>query len=195
MSTGKKTHWREIIENPYLAGDDLFDENGKLPDIVATIKEVAKELVMDPNSKKEEQCMILHFRESHIKPMLVNVTNAKAISKVIGSKYIEDWVGKQIQIGTEKVKAFGEIWDALRVKPYQPRVAPTPTQQAPAAPTCADCKQVILDQPGAPARNIAAATNQKYGRPLCFDCSQKVKAAMESAPAQIGLDGASHAIE
>ena len=101
----EKTHWRKIVESDYLAGADLDDGNGKHVDIVVTIADAKKEMVREQGTNKEEQCLLLKFRETNRKPMLVNVTNAKVISKVVGSEYIEDWPGKQIQIGTEKVKA------------------------------------------------------------------------------------------
>jgi hypothetical protein len=40
----------------------------------------------------------------------------KIIAKVVDSPYIEDWIGKNIVIYSAKVKAFGEVVDALRVK-------------------------------------------------------------------------------
>jgi hypothetical protein len=47
--------------------------------------------------------------------MVANSTNLKRITKLTGSAFIEDWAGKQIVLTTEKVKAFGEIHDAVRV--------------------------------------------------------------------------------
>lgn len=48
--------------------------------------------------------------------MIVNSTNAKAITLAVGSPYIEDWTGKKITLYVAKIKAFGEQVDALRVK-------------------------------------------------------------------------------
>lgn len=45
----------------------------------------------------------------------MNSTNLKTIHKSLGSPFIEDWVGKKIEVSIEQVKAFGEIHDALRV--------------------------------------------------------------------------------
>lgn len=173
----QKTHWRKIIESEYLAGADLDDGKGNHPAITVTIREARQENVMDPGTKKEESCLILHFREQ-IKPMICNATNAKAITKALGSGYIQDWEGKRIIVGTESIKAFGEIWDALRVKPF----APKPAAERESSAVCADCKQPIPDHEGVPARQIAASTHKKYGRPLCYECVQKSKIATE-APA------------
>jgi hypothetical protein len=47
--------------------------------------------------------------------MVMNATNLKAVSKVIGTPFIEDWVGNKLEVTSKKVKAFGEIHDALRI--------------------------------------------------------------------------------
>jgi hypothetical protein len=50
------------------------------------------------------------------KPMILNKTNCKIIAKIHDTPYIEQWAGKSILIYAAKVKAFGEMVDALRVK-------------------------------------------------------------------------------
>ena len=50
------------------------------------------------------------------KGMILNKTNCKIISKRLDSPYIEQWVGKSITIYAAKVRAFGEMVEALRVK-------------------------------------------------------------------------------
>ena len=183
----EKTHWRKIIESEYLAGADLDDGNGKHTDIVLTIAEAKKEMVREVGTNKEEGCLILKFRENK-KPMICNVTNAKTISKVLGSEYIEDWAGKRIQIGTEKIKAFGEVWDALRVRARPaPQAREASAAQAPII--CEDCQKTVSEHQGVSAARLAAATLEKYGRVLCFDCSQIEKAkTTEKEAEQIGLD-------
>jgi hypothetical protein len=37
------------------------------------------------------------------------------LSKNLESPFIEDWVGKQIELTVKKIRAFGEMHDALRV--------------------------------------------------------------------------------
>jgi len=173
----ERTHWRKIVESDYLAGADLDDGQGNHPAIVVTIANAKQEMVMDPGTKKQESCLILKFQEAKYKPMICNATNAKAISKATGSEYIQDWAGKKITIGTERVKAFGELWDALRVRPITPKpAADAPVQSAP---VCADCKQEIQAHEGASGAAIAAATQKKYNRPLCMDCAAKAKQAAE----------------
>jgi FKBP-type peptidyl-prolyl cis-trans isomerase 2 len=45
----------------------------------------------------------------------MNSTNLKTIWKSLDTPFIEDWVGKKIEVTVQKVKAFGEVHDALRV--------------------------------------------------------------------------------
>ena len=111
-----KTHWREIIESRYLAGSDLDDGNGNFKSVTLTIKRAGNESILDTRTGQNESALLVYFEE-HKKPMVLNVVNSKMIAKLAGSEYIEDWRGVQIEIGTQKVKAFGELHNALRVKP------------------------------------------------------------------------------
>lgn len=107
-----KTHFKKLRNPDYLGSWDLTDQNGNFKNKVLTIKEVKKEMVHDGKGGKED-CVTVLFYES--KPMIMNSTNLKTIHKTLGTPYIEDWAGKKIEITVEKVKAFGEVHDALRV--------------------------------------------------------------------------------
>jgi hypothetical protein len=48
--------------------------------------------------------------------MILNKENMKVITKVAGSPYIEQWVGKELILYVTKVAAFGSMVDAVRVK-------------------------------------------------------------------------------
>ena len=146
-----KTHWRKIIETDYLGGVDLDDGQGGHKDVTATIAQTKRETVKDQNGT-EDTCLVLHFSEK-LKPMILNVTNSKTLEKLVGTGYIEDWVGRKIQIGTEKVKAFGEVHDALRIR----KVPPKPDQ----AEKCADCRQTIKGTDEATAETIIAGTRKR----------------------------------
>jgi hypothetical protein len=102
-----KTHYK-VLRNPnYIGGWDLTDG-----DKTVTITKVDKEKVHDGKGG-ESECCIVHFTE--VKPMVANATNLKRIAKLLGSPFIEDWINKRITLTTEKVKAFGEVHDAVRV--------------------------------------------------------------------------------
>lgn len=105
-----KTHWKKL-HNPDYIGAYAF-QPGEVKTL--TIKGAEQRPVMGSNGKAED-CMVVEFAEE--KPLVCNVTNAKAISAATGSAYIEDWVGHKIQLRTEQVKAFGSVTDAVRVIP------------------------------------------------------------------------------
>lgn len=122
------------LRNPnYLGSWDLQDTSGKMIDIIVTIKEVTKEEAFNMQAQAKEEVVTVHFNE--VKPMILNSTNLKMIVKVTGTEYIEQMVGKKIQLTTKKVKAFGEIHDAIRIvnKPssqLMTATAPKPVDEA-----------------------------------------------------------------
>ncbi len=161
MTTQPKTHWKKLQNPDYLGAYALNPGE----DIIVTIKTVRVEKVIGTDGKKEE-CSVLYFAEQGIKPMILNVTNAKTIQKLFRTPYIEEWAGRKIQIGVESVKAFGDVVDALRVRPYLPRVAVT-------ASVCADCGAVIEGAGKMNPAQMAQYTQDKYGKPLCAACATR----------------------
>lgn len=97
----KKTHWKKL-ENPDYIGAYSLDQ-GK--DLTVTIEAVKRELVTGTGGKKEE-CTVAYLHGQ--KPFILNRTNAKTISKIYGTPYIEEWVGKSITLYVAHIKAFGE---------------------------------------------------------------------------------------
>ena len=106
------THWKQIAQTSDYLGAYCFQPGERK---TVTIKSTGREVVHDPNGRAKEM-MVVYFLEED-KPLILNSTNGKAISKVIGSPYVENWVGKQIILAVEKVKAFGDIMEAVRVQP------------------------------------------------------------------------------
>jgi hypothetical protein len=157
-----KTHWKKLQNPDYLGAYAL--EPGK--DLTATIQSVGEEPVAGTDGKKEN-CTVVHFVERDIKPMILNVTNAKTISKIYKTPYIEDWHGCKIQLFVAQVKAFGDVVDALRIRPYKPDV------KVLEKPVCADCGAEIKRFGKYDAKYIAERNQQKYGKPLCAECAQK----------------------
>lgn len=103
------THWKKLTNPNYLGSYSL--DPGK--DLTVEIVKVAKELVTGSGGEKEE-CIVATLKDQ--KPLILNKTNCKTIEKLVGSPYIEEWSGKKITLYAEKVKAFGEVVDALRVR-------------------------------------------------------------------------------
>jgi len=109
-----KTHWKKTM-NPNYLGAYALEPN---QDLIVEITEVKTESVMNADGRNEE-CLVAHLKDQ--KPLIVNKTNAKAIAKVCGSNYIEDWKGKQIALYISNVKAFGELVEAIRVRTVAPK--------------------------------------------------------------------------
>ena len=109
-----KTHWKKTM-NPNYLGAYALEPN---QDLIVEITEVKTESVMNADGRNEE-CLVAHLKDH--KPLIVNKTNAKAIAKVCGSNYIEDWKGKQIALYISNVKAFGELVEAIRVRTVAPK--------------------------------------------------------------------------
>lgn len=106
------THWKKLTNPNYIGAHDL--QPGQ--EVKITIKSVAKEMVKGSDGK-DEQCVVAQLLGTSTgKPMILNKTNMKIIAKVLDTPYIEEWAGKSVIIYGAKVKAFGDMVDALRVK-------------------------------------------------------------------------------
>lgn len=116
-----KTHWKNNFDYQYLGGYSIEGD-----DLELTIVEVKNEMVKG-QSGRDESCMVIYFEEVD-KGMICNKTNAKTITTVHGTPYIEEWPGKKILLGTEKVSAFGETTDALRIRQIKPKTKIDPSQ-------------------------------------------------------------------
>lgn len=164
------THWKKLMNPDYLGSYAL--EPGK--DLIATIHTVGNEEVTGSDGKKEI-CSVIHFVEG-VKPMILNATNNKTIAKLFKTPYIEQWSGRKIQIYTEKVRAFGEVWDALRIRPFLPVEKEL---------LCADCGKKIEAFGKTSADVVAKHTLNTYGRMLCSECA--TKAANANKPTDEGV--------
>lgn len=161
------THWKKLTNPDYLGAYSI--ENGQ--DMILTISYVREEKVVGTDGKKDD-CVVCHFQEK-CKPMILNSTNMKMIAKLYDTPYIEDWQGKKIQVGIEKVKAFGEIVEALRVRNF----IPEPVQEQKFL--CEKCDKAIQPMGKYTAAYLAAKTKKSYGAALCSDCALEAKKQTE----------------
>ena len=162
------THWKSMTNPLYLGAYSI--EDGK--DLILTVKKVVQESVIGADGKKED-CIVCYWQEDQ-KPMILNVTNCKTISKLANSPYIENWAGVKLQIGVERVKAFGDVVDALRVRKTKPKVQ-------------AEEKQIICEECGLPIQPAYGMTPSKWveyakgklrtDKCLCADCASKLAEA------------------
>lgn len=111
-----KTHYKSL-RNPHYLGGWALMTGGEPKNMVVEIDRANKELVQ--NGDKKEDAMVLHLKNQL--PIIVNATNAKAISKALNSPFVEDWSGKRIELTVKKIKAFGDWHEALRVLDVAPK--------------------------------------------------------------------------
>lgn len=163
----KKTHWKATMNPDYLGAWAL--QPGEEP--VLTIIAAGQEMVIGSDGKKEE-CLVVRYKGVGPGKMIVNATNAKALSKVAGSPFLEDWKGVNIKVYTERVKAFGDVVDAIRIRPTKPKAA------AP-VPKCTDCGKEVKPAFNKTAQELAQYTQERYHKVLCAECA--TKAAEEAA--------------
>ena len=157
------THWKKL-SNPDYLGAYAFNPG---QEIIATIRGVTNEVVTGTDGKKET-CTVMYFVEE-VKPLVLNATNSKTISKLLKTPYIEQWAGRKIQLYVEKgIKAFGDIVDAVRVRPFLPVEKEL---------LCADCGKKIEAFGKTSAEVVAKHTLSTYGRMLCSECATKASEA------------------
>lgn len=114
MEKNELTHWKKEFNYDFLGSYSLQPGEEK----TLTIKETKKQKVKGADGK-EQECFVAYFIENE-KPMILNKTNCKIISKVYNTPFIENWKGIKIVIYSAPVKAFGETTDALRIKNENP---------------------------------------------------------------------------
>lgn len=152
------THWKQLQNRDYLGHWDLSKNEERKLEII----EVKKKAVFNQTNNQEEQLIVCSFKTG--KPMILNTTNCKTIEKLYKTPLIEEWVGKQISIKVDKIKAFGEFLDCLRVMTYVPSTKVI---------KCEGCKKEIKAYGKMNASQLATYTNEQYGKSLCSECAQK----------------------
>ena len=148
------THWKKLT-NPNYLGAYAFEAGEEK---IVTIDFVEQEEVISTDGKAEV-CIVAHLAGE--KPLILNKTNCKAISRLLGTPYIEEWSGHRITLAVQRVKAFGEETDAVRVKPKLP------------GEICEKCGKEIRAGLGHSAAEVAELALEKYGKKLCIECAKE----------------------
>lgn len=155
--------YRKFMDKNYLGAWDVPDDG----DLILTIDRAARDDVK--NERGTERKLTLHFVEDY-KPMILNATNAKAISEATGSTKVEMWAGQRIAIYTQKVSAFGGTTDALRIRNYPPKETKA---------FCDNCGSLIEPHGSYSVNKIVTMSKAKYGQALCWECASARKEAAE----------------
>jgi hypothetical protein len=122
MSEQEKHHWKKWVNTDYIGAYSL---DGK--DLTVRIVSVKQQLVKGENGK-EETCTVAALQGQ--KSFIINRTNAKMITKLFNSPYIEDWVGKYITLYPTTTKVAGETVECLRIRSVVPQIKKTDTAGA-----------------------------------------------------------------
>lgn len=162
MSERLTGDFRKYMDKNYLGSWDVPEGE----DLVLTVDHCERNEVQ--NERGSEKKLVMYFKEKEYKPMILNTVNSEAISEAYGSKRVEDWEGKKIAITTEKVKAFGSLKDALRIRPYKPKVTEA---------FCEECGSAIERHGDYSVNKIVMMTEARYGKKLCWNCAKKAKEA------------------
>lgn len=160
-------HWKKAFNPDYLGAYSLEDKQ----DLILTIKSVGVETVTGEGGKKED-CLVCRFVEN-AKPMILNKTNCKSISKIYKTPDTDEWVGKKIQIFATTTKFGREIVDCLRIRENVPQVI-----RAVEIP-CENCGNLITASHGMSVEEFAAYSEKNAGKKLCLACLKKFKEERE----------------
>ena len=104
-------HWKKTTNPNYIGSWDFEDGNDK----IVKVKAVEIETIQNAQGKEEKPVM---YFENGVKPLILNTTNMKAISKATGSDFLDEWVGKKLQLYVTLVSAFGDTTKAVRVREF-----------------------------------------------------------------------------
>jgi len=118
---------RPAFPGRYLKAEDLMGR-----DVHLTIASVRIEALRDPRGRTDEDTVdryIMRFEElsdregtDHPHLFVLNKTNASAIAAVVHEPEMTKWQGKRITLHPERVKAFGQMVDGIRVRSKAPPV-------------------------------------------------------------------------
>ena len=149
--------WKKITKNEsnYLGEWDLGNSNA-----VVTIKDAKEEEVRIPARNIVKTALVITFEEFP-KKFVCNDTNGKRIQRALGTRFLDEWVGKKIELYVDdKVRFQSELVSAIRVKP----TAPT---QANLVYRCEICGKEIN-------KDVYDYSMQKFGKAYCGkECLEK----------------------
>lgn len=163
------THYKNLGTPPDYLGAYAFEPGEEK---IGTIARVCTEQVTGMDGRANA-CVVCHFQEQGLKPMVLNSTNCKAIAKLYNTPYVEEWTGKKIVIRVQKVKAFGGVSEGLRIKPEIPRASAPGSAAAGKPVLCSDCSNPLRPYGNWGVTGLAEYTREHYGRVLCADCAKK----------------------
>lgn len=112
-----QTHYRKVFKSDHLGSADLEDYQEQGHNLVFTIANVRQEKGAKVAGKRVD-ANIAYFSEPGVKPLVLNATNSKTLSKIAGSVFVENWCNIPVQLYIDKnVKFAGETVTGVRISP------------------------------------------------------------------------------
>tara|TARA_R110000822_G_scaffold310050_1_gene441069 strand:+ start:820 stop:1338 length:519 start_codon:yes stop_codon:yes gene_type:complete len=116
----KKQHYRAVFKSDHLSSYDLEDFTEQGRPLEFTIKHVTQELKTKVAGRKID-ANVAYFIEP-IKPLVLNATNSKIISKFANTPFVNDWKNIPIELYIQKGITFGkETVQGIRIKETPPK--------------------------------------------------------------------------
>lgn len=111
--------FNDAYPSNYMKAEDLEDG-----DLIVTIRDESPAEWVEFTQKGKptpDNKPVLYFKHPReAKALVLNKTNWKTITEVLGSDETEDWSGKQITLYATEVESFGETVLAIRVRLKKP---------------------------------------------------------------------------
>ena len=149
-------HYRKLFDERFVGSWDLPTDKP----VTVKIAKVGQDTVFDPKENTKETVPVLFFVGKK-KSMVLNKTNAKTIARLHGDD-TDGWVGKQIALTVENVKAFGEVWPAIRVANTRLQDAVKPPPEPKPDPEPLEDENQDNNPPPLSDRNIMIGTVEKH---------------------------------
>lgn len=134
-------------------------------DMTVTIKEIKEEKMYDSKTCEQIEKPCVYFEELDL-PMVLNKTKGEAISEVVGSENVYDWIGKKIMLGSSREKIGGKYYDVVAVR----NVVPDDTTYI-----CEECGAVIKPTKSKQPSELAEISRRNTGKVMCVACMKKYK--------------------
>jgi hypothetical protein len=126
----KKTHYRKVFKSDHLSFADLEDFKEQGSNLVFTISHVSQERGAKVAGKNID-ANIAYFKEN-IKPLVLNATNSKTMSKLAGSCFIENWQNIPVQLYIDSnIKFAGDVVSGVRISQTKVSAKPEITRNTP----------------------------------------------------------------
>lgn len=148
--------WEKVIDNNFISSEMIGTEGAEK---VVTIKDIDMAECYDEQTKQKVKKRTVFFEEC--KPLVLNKTNAKTLKRLFSpnSDNPADCVGHKITLKVEKVKAFGKMTDAIRIKEFSEE-------------KCPECGGIIVPYAGRTVEEVKKMAQEHFGKVMCGKCMQ-----------------------